>query len=135
MIATAVMLFGLNVAPLLDAIAAVESDLGATSANVYQLRRIYVDDLRRIYGDRFCGLAWTYEAIANDQELSKQCVLAYWEHYGARYTATTGRRVTFAVLARIHNGGPRGWAKPSTLNYWNRVRRELNKHTTKGETK
>jgi hypothetical protein len=29
------------------------------------------------------------------------------------------------VLARIHNGGPRGAQSPATLDYWRRVRADL----------
>lgn len=47
--ALAVMLFGLNVAPLLDAIEMVESERGKTSDNLYQIEQVYLDDLTRIY--------------------------------------------------------------------------------------
>jgi len=29
------------------------------------------------------------------------------------------------MLARIHNGGPRGYLKPATLKYWLKVQRLL----------
>ena len=38
--ALAVMLFGLNVAPLLDAIEMVESERGKTSDNLYQIEQV-----------------------------------------------------------------------------------------------
>jgi hypothetical protein len=29
------------------------------------------------------------------------------------------------VLARIHNGGPKGYKKTATVKYWNKVKKEL----------
>ena len=44
--------------------------------------------------------------------------------YLARY-APKRRTVTLEMLARIHNGGPRGYLKPATLKYWHKVQRVL----------
>ena len=109
-------LFGVSVARLLAAIAAVESDNGRTSDNVYQIRRIYLDDLGRIYGCHFA------DEVATDRHASEQVMLAYWEYYGERYARRTGRQPTAEVLARIHNGGPDGWRKPATEGYWRKVK-------------
>lgn len=105
---------------LMDAIAAVESDRGATSSNVYQLKPIYVDDVRRITGQRI-----SFEQAVGDPAVSRACIEAYWDYYGARYYRLTLRRANAEVLARIHNGGPDGWRRSSTLAYWQRVRAEL----------
>lgn len=114
-------LFGLALAPLYAAIAKVESDRGATSANVYQLRKIYVNDvnliLKSIYPTRF-PYAWVETA---SQRISEQMMYVYWNHWGSNYEEKTRKPVTYEVLARIHNGGPLGWKKPSTVAYWNRV--------------
>lgn len=103
---------------LLDAIAKVESDRGATSANVYQLRRIYVRDVNRIKG-------WSvrYADAIRDPALAKQCILAYWRHYARGYERRTGRKATAETLARMHNGGPDGWREAATTRYWRRVSR------------
>ena len=38
---------------------------------------------------------------------------------------THGRTVTIGDIARIHNGGPAGYKKQSTLKYWDKVEAEL----------
>ena len=106
---------------LLDAIAFVESDRGATSANVYQLRRVYVRDVNRIRG---WGIR--YADAIGDTALARRCILAYWRHYGAVYERRTGRKATAETLARMHNGGPDGWRKAETVRYWRRVSRIYN---------
>lgn len=114
-------LFGLALAPLYAAIAKVESNRGATSTNVYQLRQIYVADVNRIrksiYPTRF-PYAWVETA---SPRISEQMMYVYWQHWGRHYEEKTRKPVTYEVLARIHNGGPLGWKKPSTVVYWNRV--------------
>jgi len=44
--------------------------------------------------------------------------------YLARY-APKGKTVTLEMLARIHNGGPRGYLKPATLKYWVKIQKVL----------
>ena len=113
---TAATLFGISLASLFAAIAHVESESGKTSRNVYQLSRVYLDDVGRIYGCNFS------DEVATDRHASEQVMLAYLEHYGERYLRRTGKQPTAEVLARIHNGGPDGWKKPSSLAYWHKVK-------------
>ena len=115
---------------LMDAIAEVESGRGATSANVYQLRPIFVEDVCRISGQRF-----TFGQVVGCDELARCCIENYWEHYGARYNRMTDRSADASVLARIHNGGPDGWRKPATVPYWRRVRNALVASLRKGGRK
>lgn len=105
---------------LIDAIAVVESNRGATSANVYQLKPIYVADVNRITGQSI-----THEQAIGDDAVARACIEAYWEYYGARVERLSGRTATAEDLARIHNGGPDGWRKASTLPYWRKVRAAL----------
>lgn len=44
--------------------------------------------------------------------------------YLAQY-APKGKTVTLEMLARIHNGGPRGYLKPKTLKYWTKIQKVL----------
>jgi len=44
-------------------------------------------------------------------------MIAYWK----RYCPAALARGVWATLARVHNGGPTGAARKSTLPYWNRV--------------
>jgi hypothetical protein len=115
-VSSVIVAFGLNLSPLFDAIAQVESDCGRLSKNVYQLRDIYIDDVNRIlrcekfkYEDKF------------DVGKSREMMLVYWGWYGAIYEAKTGNSVTYSVLARIHNGGPNGWKKYATKRYAKKV--------------
>jgi len=111
---------------LLDAIAMVESDRGATSRNIYQIRRIYWADVNRISGMNWHGSSYRdmvyFKAIAEDY------INAFWDYYGDRYTKRTGKPVTAEVLARMHNGGPDGWRKTATASYWRRVRKHYLKN-------
>lgn len=113
------MLFGLSLVALFNAIAMVESDRGATSDNVYQIRDIYIDDVNRI-----CNTQVSYDAKYNVKK-SEQMMMLYWQYYGEIYERVTGSPVTYEVLARIHNGGPDGWRKEATKKYWERVKRHL----------
>jgi len=45
----------------------------------------------------------------------------YLSYYGEQYERETGQPPTDEVYARIWNGGPSGWRKDSTLEYWGRV--------------
>ena len=117
---TAATLFGVALAPLFAAIAQVESDNGKTSKNVYQLTRIYVDDVNRISKDE----AFLYED-RNDRCKAERMMCIYWTYYGKRYLDQTGRTPTWETLARIHNGGPDGWKKYGTKKYWRRVKEHL----------
>ena len=112
--------FGVTYGPLMDAIAAVESDRGATSANVYQLQPVSVRDVRRSTGPRIM-----FEQAVGDPAVARACIEAYWDYYGDRYYLLTQKRADAQVLARIHNGGPDGWRRRCTRAYWIRVRAEL----------
>lgn len=119
---TTATLFGLALAPLYSAIAQVESDRGATSANVYQIREIYVRDVNRIIrNDRIRCLP--FEPTDNQSKARSEMMMSiYWRHWGIHYQKKTHNPVTYEVLARIHNGGPLGWKKPETVAYWQKVK-------------
>lgn len=119
---TTATLFGLALAPLYAAIAQVESDRGATSSNVYQIRKIYVDDVNRIIShDRIASMS--FDLTDNRSKARSEIMMhIYWRHWGIHYQQKTGKPVTYEVLARIHNGGPLGWKKPETLAYWQKVK-------------
>ena len=113
---------------LMDAIAVVESNRGATSSNVYQLRPIYVEDVCRITRQTL-----THEQATSSDEIARWCIEAYWDHYGARYARISGKSADAQALARIHNGGPDGWRKPETLPYWRKVSEALIRNGFKGK--
>ena len=43
-------------------------------------------------------------------------------HYCARFNRVEGREATAMDIARMWNGGPRGYKKEATLKYWDKVR-------------
>ena len=119
-------------AQLLDAIAIVESNNNPDAEGdfrrdvpmaigAYQLWKIYVDDVNRIYGSEF-----SYDDRW-DAAKSREMVRLYLIHYGKRYSRLTGKPCTLEVLARIHNGGPNGFKKEATKKYWSKVKKELDK--------
>lgn len=111
---------------LLDAIAAVESSNRATvvgdngkSVGMYQLGKLYVDDVNSIY-----GTSYKYADRLNPV-VSRKITAKYLAHYGKVYTRKTGKEPTAEVYARIHNGGPSGYKKKATIKYWRKVRNVL----------
>ena len=68
------------------------------------------------------GVPGRYEQCA-DLDYSIRVVRAYMQRYATE--SRLGRPVTAQDIARIHNGGPNGWKRKSTLGYWAKVRKEL----------
>ena len=103
---------------LLDSIRRVESgsvlhpecatgDRGA-SIGPYQIKRCCWSDA--IAYDPSIG--GTY-ADCRNAEYAERIVIAYWSRYAPDWRPET--------LARIWNGGPRGYRNYKTVNYWHRV--------------
>ena len=109
---------------VLEAIIAVESGGRARavgpdgeSVGILMIRRELVDDLNRIARLQKTGLRFTYDDRL-DPGKSKQMFRLYVRFYG-------GERPTPERTARIWNGGPKGPQLDSTLGYWQKVRREM----------
>ena len=116
-----IVLFGLYLSPLFNAIAKVESNCGVTSKNIYQISDIYIDDLNRIYPH-------IYPKRCKYDKYTSQCMMFdYWRFYAYDYARKTKKPITYEVLARIHNGGPDGMFKATTIPYWHKVKKELKK--------
>lgn len=112
-----VMLFGLYLTPLFNALALVESNNGTTSKNVYQIQDVYLEDLNRIYN---CHYSHT---VKTDKFASEAAMYDYWRFYAYQWARKNRHRsITYEVLARIHNGGPDGMTKAKTAHYWLKVR-------------
>ena len=65
-----------------------------------------------------------YEDVAKDKEYAEKVILAYWDRYAT--IDRLGREPTDDDRARIHNKGPNGYKKDSSIPYWNKVRKLLN---------
>lgn len=113
------------IAKLIMALLAVESSGGNDYAigdgglahGALQIHPCVVDDVNRIYGTNF-RLSDRNNRAASIQMC--ELYLSYWAS-----AQMLGRDPTIEDMARIWNGGPDGWRKPTTLPHWHRVRRHL----------
>ena len=110
---------------LLLAIAMVESSgnpkaIGddGLSWGLYQIRPEYVEDVNRILGsDEYI------HRDAFNPVYARRLAEIYLNHYAT--PERLGRPVTDEDRARIHNGGPNGWKKPHTKEYWRKVKEAM----------
>lgn len=110
------------VANLLPALIQVESngdskaigDKGKAFGQL-QIWKCVVDDVNRIAHQSLVH----HDAF--DRQASQYMAVVYLTHYGKHYTRTTGLPCTYEVLARMWNGGPYGYTKDSTKEYWAKV--------------
>lgn len=77
----------------------------------YQVRAPYLAD-----ANAALGTSYTLSEM-HDPRKAAAVVRAYLLRYGQAYERRTGLAATAVVLARIHNGGPRGAEKTATLDY------------------
>ena len=80
-----------------------------------QIRQPYCDDVNRAFGTKHKA-----EDMLGNKELSVWVYTKYMELYATE--ANIGGPVTDEHRARIHNGGPSGFKRASTLEYWNKVK-------------
>lgn len=109
---------------LISALIAVESNgndyaVGdnGRSAGCLQINKCVVDDVNRV-----CGTAYSYADRFN-REKSKEI----FRHYMGIYATSKRlkRTVTNEDRARIWNGGPNGYVKAATKQYWRRVKNRM----------
>ena len=105
-------------ADFLSALSDIESGGDYTAWNrredahgLYQIRPSYLADANALLGRKMT--IWQM----HDPCDAAAAVRAYLAHYGDAYAKRTGKPVTREVLARIHNGGPRGADKSATRGY------------------
>jgi hypothetical protein len=91
---------------------AVGDDL--KSIGILQMQEGYVQDAAE-----YAGQNWVH-MDALDELTSVRIFRAYMDRYATE--ERLGRPVTFEDIARIHNGGPNGYKKKSTLKYWEKVK-------------
>lgn len=95
-----------------------DRDLTYSAYGILQIRWPYVRDVNRAFGT-------TYRArmCLNNPELSIEIFKKYMSLYATE--KQLGRPVTQEDIARIHNGGPKGYKMVSTLGYWNAVQKKM----------
>ena len=116
---------------LLDAIKQVESggdpcaigDNGR-SLGAYQITEGYYSDALQ-YNPHLGDGGRTYSSIwgIGSEAYSEEVVANYMGRYAT--LGRLGRQPTYEDIARIHNGGPNGYQRSSTLGYWESVMTEL----------
>jgi hypothetical protein len=110
--------------PLLTALAIVESGDkdnvpdgdGGKAIGRYQIWSVYWQDATE-YAPAIGG---EYKAVKS-KDYAERVIVAYFLRYGKEAVAAHD----FEKLARIHNGGPKGYKKRATDKYWNRVKTHL----------
>lgn len=99
-----------------------DTNLQHKAYGVLQIRQPYLDDVnehcRKVILEHW-GRPLTLDDV-KEPAVARWVAVQYLTHYGKRYTRITGKRPTFEVLARIHNGGPNGWRRSSTDEHWRR---------------
>lgn len=88
---------------------------GGRAIGVLQIHHGYWQD-----GTRFLGVSWPY-SDARDPAKAEAVVLAYTQHYAKANRLPW----TVEVIARIHNGGPRGMQKQATIRYYRMVQKMM----------
>jgi len=88
---------------------------GGRSHGCLQIGQAVLDDVNRVY-----GRAYT-RADALDPARARTICALYLRHWGWAYERETGRQADCRTLARIWNGGPRGWEKRCTRSYGERA--------------
>ena len=114
---------------LLESICKVESNCDSyaigdngNAIGAYQIWKNYWQDACTFRDNDDLRLSDGYESCYG-KEYSEKVVLAYWNRYATM--KRLGRTPTDEDRARIHNGGPNGYKKDSTLKYWKKVQNEM----------
>lgn len=88
---------------------------GGASIGRYQIQKPYwidATELSRIGGE--------YKDVKK-KEYAEKCMIAYWK----RYVPEAWEEKNWEVLAKVHNGGPKGHLKKATQAYWEKVKKHL----------
>lgn len=88
---------------------------------VLQIRKPCLDDVNNRYGTKHSP-----QDMLGNRSLSVWVCHKYLEMYATQ--KRLGRVPTDEDKARIWNGGPGGWRRASTIQYWTKVQKELRRH-------
>ena len=97
---------------------------GGTSFGPYQIRRNYYNDAVE-YNPHLQDGGRGFQNVMGwgSYAYSEMVIQAYMDRYATE--RRLGHPATDEDIARIHNGGPNGFRKRSTLKYWRKVRAYL----------
>lgn len=88
---------------------------GGRSHGPYQISAAYLQD-----ANEYLGTSYTLHQVIDDDAVAVAVMCGYWNRYLPK-----DREVTYELLARIHNGGPKGYEMESTLPYWEKVKERM----------
>lgn len=88
---------------------------GGRSHGPYQISMAYLQD-----ANEYLGTNYTLRQAIDDESVAREVMVGYWNRYLPK-----DREVTYELLARIHNGGPKGYEKESTFPYWEKVKAKM----------
>lgn len=97
----------------------IGSNDNGNAKGILQIWDVVIQDVNRVYKTNYV------HDDAFDPVKARDICQKYLTHYGKVYTRKTGSPPTYKALARIWNGGPNGYTKPSTQKYWNKVQKVL----------
>ena len=100
---------------------------------ILQIRQLALEDVNN-FSATAVQKQWGKNALTLkdclDPDISMWVCQEYLTYWGKHYTRTTGQPPTYEVMARMWNGGPRGWQKTHlTDRYWSKVEAEFQVHT------
>ena len=81
----------------------------------YQISFAYLQDANEYLGTNF-----TLRQVIDDDSVAVAVMCAYWNRYLPK-----DREPSYELLARIHNGGPKGHENPNTLPFWEKVKTKM----------
>ena len=116
-----------------DPTAVGDKHLRNKAYGVLQIRQPYLDDVNKHYKAvilEHWGRPLTLEDI-KEPAIARWVTIQYLTHYGKRYTRMTGKKPTFEIYARMHNGGLNGWTekrRPKTENHWEKFQRKAREY-------
>lgn len=90
---------------------------GGCARGALQIHRCVVVDVNRLHSTRFT------HKDAHDPTKARQMAFLYLSHYCSE--RRLGRKPTQEDVARVWVGGPDGWREAGTINYWNKVKKEM----------
>jgi hypothetical protein len=90
---------------------------GGKAIGRYQIWKVYWQDAVERLDKDLCG---QYNDVKN-KEYAELIMRLYWQ----RYVPEAYYSRNWEVLARVHNGGPKGHRRDTTIHYWKKVQKCL----------
>jgi len=111
---------------LIDVLEEIESNKQANAIGdngnakgILQIWDVVVKDVNRVYKTKY-----VHDDAFNPTK-ARDIAEKYLSFWGKRYQINNKKAPTYEVLARIWNGGPKGYKKSATDKYWKKVKNVL----------